>query len=172
MALLPKRPRISSTASWTFSIVMRCWTLSNSVSCSALSLGESSMARTVTALTFVFQEYRSLKLRNAAAAISEGSCVLIGSLHWNCEPKRSFPRTWTRTVDCYQTEFMNANLKAVCFLHAFYPAACVSTHTVVLCDMNGRQMPLSPAPTSSSVPLGLIRRGYVSHRYIGPSVTS
>ena len=33
--------------------------------------------------------------------------------------------------------------------------------------MNGRQMPLSPAPTSSSVPLGLIRRGYVSHRYIG-----
>ena len=67
--------------SWTFSIVMRCWTLSNSVSCSALSLGESSMARTVTALTFVCQEYRSLKLRNAAAAISEGSCVLSGSLH-------------------------------------------------------------------------------------------
>ena len=46
---------------------------------------------------------------------------------------------------------MNVNLKAVCFLHAFYPAACVSTHAVVLCDMNGRQMPLSPAPTSSSV---------------------
>ena len=33
---------------------------------------------------------------------------------------------------------MNVNLKAVCFLHAFYPAACVSTHAVVLCDMNGR----------------------------------
>ena len=66
---------------------------------------------------------------------------------------------------------VNANLKAVCSLHAFYPTACVSTHAVVLCDMNGRQMPLSPAPTSSSVPLGLIRRGYVSHRYIGPSVT-
>ena len=47
---------------------------------------------------------------------------------------------------------MNVNLKAVCFLHAFYPAACVSTHAVVLCDMNGRQTPLSPAPTSSSVP--------------------
>ncbi|WP_418525853.1 hypothetical protein [Hominenteromicrobium sp.] len=46
---------------------------------------------------------------------------------------------------------MNTNLKAVCFLHAFYPAACVSTHAVVLCDMNGRQTPLSPAPTSSSV---------------------
>ena len=76
MALLPKRPRISSTASCTFSIAMRCWTLSNSVSCSTLSLGERSMERTVTALTFVFQEYRSLKLRNAAAAISEGSCVL------------------------------------------------------------------------------------------------
>ena len=44
-------------------------------------------------------------------------------------------------------------------LRAFYPAACVSTHAVVLCDMNGRQMPLSPAPTSSSVPLGLIRSG-------------
>ena len=80
MALLPKRPRISSTASCTFSIAMRCWTLSNSVSCSALPLGESSMARTVTALTFVFQEYRSLKLRNAAAAISEGNCVLDGRL--------------------------------------------------------------------------------------------
>ena len=66
---------------------------------------------------------------------------------------------------------MNANLKAVCSLHTFYPTACVSTHAVVLCDMNGRQMPLAPAPTSSSVPLGLIRRGYVSHRYIGPSVT-
>ena len=65
----------------------------------------------------------------------------------------------------------NANLKAVCSLHAFYPADCVSTHAVVLCDMNGRQMPLSPAPISSSVPLGLIRRGYVSYRYIGPSVT-
>lgn len=74
-------------------------------------------------------------------------------------------------VDCYQTEVVNANLKAVYFLHAFYPAACVSTYAVVLCDMNGRQMPLSPAPTSSSVPLGLIRRGYVSYRYIGPSVT-
>lgn len=70
-----------------------------------------------------------------------------------------------------QTVFVNANLKAVCSLHAFYPTACVSTHAVVLCDMNGRQMPLSPAPTSSSVPLGLIRRGYVSHKYIGPSVT-
>ena len=67
--------------------------------------------------------------------------------------------------------FVNANLKAVCSMHAFYPTACVSTHAVVLCDMNGRQMPLSPAPTSSSVPLGLIRRGYVSHKYIGPSVT-
>lgn len=66
---------------------------------------------------------------------------------------------------------VNANLKAVCFMHAFYPTACVSTHAVVLCGMNGRQMPLSPAPTSNSVPLGLIRRGYVSHRYIGPSVT-
>ena len=42
---------------------------------------------------------------------------------------------------------------------AFYPTACVSTHAVVLCDMNGRHMPFSPAPTSSSVPLGLIRRG-------------
>ena len=60
---------------------------------------------------------------------------------------------------------------AIGSLHAFYPTACVSTHAVVLCDMNGRQMPLSPAPTSSSVPLGLIRRGYVSHKYIGPSVT-
>ena len=58
-----------------------------------------------------------------------------------------------------------------CLRLIFYPADCVSTHAVVLCDMNGRQMPLSPAPTSSSVPLGLIRRGYVSHRYIGPSVT-
>ena len=67
--------------------------------------------------------------------------------------------------------FVNANLKAVCSMHAFYPTACVSTHAVVLCDMNGRQMPLSPAPTSSSVPLGLIRRGYVSRKYIGPSVT-
>ena len=74
-------------------------------------------------------------------------------------------------VDCYQTEVVNANLKAVYFLHAFYPAACVSTYAVVFCDMNGRQMPFSPAPTSSSVPLGLIRRGYVSYRYIGPSVT-
>ena len=66
------------------------------------------------------------------------------------------------------------NLKAVCSLHTlhtFYPADCVSTHASVLCDMNGRQMPLSPAPISSSVPLGLIRRGYVSHSYIGPSVT-
>ena len=71
----------------------------------------------------------------------------------------------------YGAEFVHANLNAVCSLHAFYPTACVSTHAVVLCDMNGRQMPLSPAPTSSSVPLGLIRRGYVSHRYIGPSVT-
>ena len=75
------------------------------------------------------------------------------------------------SLDCYQTEVVNANLKAVCSLHAFYPNACVSTHAVVLCDMNGRQMPLSPTPTSSSVPLGLIRRGYVSLRYIGPSVT-
>ena len=83
MTLLPKRPRISSTASCTFSIAMRCWTLSNSVSCSTLPLGENSMARTVTALTFVFQEYRSLKLRNAAAAISEGSCVL------KCKPQSS-----------------------------------------------------------------------------------
>ena len=171
MALLPKRPRIPSKASCTSSIAMRCWTLSNSVSCSTLSLGESSMERTVSALTFVFQEYRSLKLRNAAAAISEGSCVWSGSLHGYCEPNRSLSRTWTWTVDCYQTEFMNANLKAVCFLHAFYPTACVSTHAVVLCDMNGRQTPLSPAPTSSSVPLGLIRRGYFSHRYTGPSVT-
>ena len=93
MALLPKRPRISSTASCTFSIAMRCWTLSNSVSCSALSLGESSMARTVTALTFVFQGYRSLKLRNAAAAISEESCVLDGRLRPNriyeCKPQSS-----------------------------------------------------------------------------------
>ena len=76
-----------------------------------------------------------------------------------CEPNRSLPRTWTWPVDCYQTEFVNANLKAVCSLHAFYPTACVSTHAVVLCDWNGRQMPFSPAPTSSSVPLGLIRRG-------------
>ena len=93
MALLPKRPRISSTASCTFSIATRCWTLSNSVSCSALSLGESSMERTVTALTFVFQEYRSLKLRNAAAAISEESCVLDGRLRPNriyeCKPQSS-----------------------------------------------------------------------------------
>ena len=74
-------------------------------------------------------------------------------------------------VDFYQTEVVNANLKAVYSLHAFYPAACASTYAVVLCDMNGRQMPLSPAPTSSSVPLGLIRRGYVSYKYIGPSVT-
>ena len=62
------------------------------------------------------------------------------------------------------------NLKAVCSLHTFYPADCVSTHASVLCDMNGRQTPLSPAPISSSVPLGLIRRGYVSHSYVGPSV--
>ena len=62
------------------------------------------------------------------------------------------------------------NLKAVCSLHTFYPTDCVSTHASVLCDMNGRQVPLSPVPISSSVPLGLIRRGYVSHRYIGPSV--
>ena len=40
---------------------------------------------------------------------------------------------------------MNANLKAVCSLHTFYPTACVSTHAVVLCDMNGRQMPLTRA---------------------------
>ena len=40
---------------------------------------------------------------------------------------------------------MNVNLKAVCFLQAFYPAAYVSTHAVVLCDMNGRQMPLTRA---------------------------
>ena len=62
-------------------------------------------------------------------------------------------------LDCHQTDFVNANHKAVCSMHAFYPTACVSTHAVVLCDMNGRQMPLSPAPTSSSVPLGLISRG-------------
>ena len=72
-------------------------------------------------------------------------------------------------VDCYQTEYVSG--KAVYSLNTFYPTACVSTHAVVFCDMNGRQMPLSPAPTSSSVPLGLIRRGYVSYRYIGPSVT-
>ena len=51
---------------------------------------------------------------------------------------------------------MNVNLKTVCFLHAFYPAACVSTHAVVLCDMNGRQTPLSPAPISSSVPFSQV----------------
>ena len=73
--------------------------------------------------------------------------------------------------DTPQASLAPCRRKAVGSLHAFYPAACVSTHAVVLCDMNGRQMPLSPAPTSSSVPLGLIRRGYVSHRYIGPSVT-
>ena len=72
-------------------------------------------------------------------------------------------------LDCYQTEYVSG--KAVYFLYTFYPTACVSTHAVVFCGMNGRQMPLSPAPTSSSVPLGLIRRGYVSYRYIGPSVT-
>jgi len=51
------------------------------------------MERTVTALTFVFQEYRSLKLRNAAAAISEESCVLDGRLRPNriyeCKPQSS-----------------------------------------------------------------------------------
>lgn len=54
---------------------------------------------------------------------------------------------------------VGGHTKDICFMHAFYSTACVSTHAVVLCDMNGRQMPLSPAPTSSSVPLGLIRRG-------------
>ena len=59
---------------------------------------------------------------------------------------------------------MNVNLKAVCFLQAFYPAACVSTHAVVLCDMNGRQTPLSPAPTSSSVPFSQVTYTSDTHR--------
>ena len=55
--------------------------------------------------------------------------------------------------------FFSARRRATGSLPAFYPAACISTHAVVLCDINGRQRPFSPAPISSSSPLGLIRSG-------------
>ena len=55
--------------------------------------------------------------------------------------------------------FFSARRWATGSLPAFYPAACISTHAVVLCDINGRQRPFSPAPISSSSPLGLIRSG-------------
>ena len=58
---------------------------------------------------------------------------------------------------------MNANLKAVCFLHAFYPAACVSTHAVVLCDMHERQA--NAALTCADQQLRAVFAGVLYVRY-------
>ena len=44
-------------------------------------------------------------------------------------------------------------------LLAHYPSISVRVQAVVLRDMNGRHMPVSPLAISSSVPLGLMSMG-------------
>ena len=91
------------------------------------------------------------------ASVKDGHAIVVGSF-----PKRSksaaqilrglhLRRVWAA--------LFSARRRATGSLPAFYPAACISTHAIVLCDINGRQIPISPAPISSSSPLGLIRSG-------------
>ena len=98
MAFFPKRLRISSIASSTFSLAALFSWSKNSVSCWGWLFGTSSIALTQTARTLLFHRYLSSKARKAVEAISLGSCVGKGSLHWNCEPKRSLLRICTWTV--------------------------------------------------------------------------
>ena len=60
-------------------------------------------------------------------------------------------------------DFLSCTSLLLCLTHisrfAHYPSISVSVQAVVLWDMNGRQMPVSPLAISSSVPLGLMSMG-------------
>ena len=63
---------------------------------------------------------------------------------------------------CY-AYFLSCISLLLCLTHisrfAHYPSISVRVQAVVLRDMNGRQMPVSPLAISSSVPLGLMSMG-------------
>ena len=97
MARLPNLLRMSSTASSRRIRRSRFWWSTNIESCSASFCDTKSIPRIVIARIGLSHRYRSIRRWKPAPAISLGSCVLNGSLHWYCEPYRSFVRmeTWT-----------------------------------------------------------------------------
>lgn len=83
-------------------------------------------------------------------------CVIDGSY-----PLRPAAGKCCRSF-CYAC-FLSCISLLLCLTHisrfAHYPSISVRVQAVVLRDMNGRQMPVSPLAISSSVPLGLMSMG-------------